>query len=533
MHSHALRFFVLVLVAGLMSLPVLADRQGTSTADHTKFEVLQGPFETGEDVTRACLSCHTEAAQHIMETPHWTWDYEHPDTGQRLGKRTMINTFCIADESNEAFCQGCHIGYGWEDHTFDFEDENRVDCLACHNTGEYRKVLGLAGHPAYERTEYPPGSGVFHEPVDLVSVAQHVGRTSRETCGSCHFAGGGGDGVKHGDLDSSLIDPHRDLDVHMASDGLNFTCSDCHQTQNHAVPGSRISMSAAPDHGPMMRGLDNGANPASCQSCHGNEPHQGFTHAQRLNDHGQTLACQTCHIPEFSRGGVPTRMEWDWSVAGQMDEDGNPYIERDERGWITYDSRKGSFVNAENVVPEYRWFNGVIDYTTAEDQIDPSTLVELNRFLGTPGGADSRIWPVKTVHSRQPFDTVHMHLLKPQVAIPNDTSFWFNFDWDLALTAGTEAAGQPFSGDFDFADTLMLWPITHMVAPSESALDCAACHAENGRLEGVEGVWLPGRDRHQWLDRMGFGLAGLILLGALGHGGLRMAAAARNKNKEH
>ena len=31
--------------------------------------------------------------------------------------------------------------------------------------------------------------------VDLVYVATHVGRTSRQTCGDCHFSGGGGDAV--------------------------------------------------------------------------------------------------------------------------------------------------------------------------------------------------------------------------------------------------------------------------------------------------------------------------------------------------
>ena len=36
---------------------------GKSTADHSKFKELQGPFKTGSEVTKACLSCHTEAAK--------------------------------------------------------------------------------------------------------------------------------------------------------------------------------------------------------------------------------------------------------------------------------------------------------------------------------------------------------------------------------------------------------------------------------------------------------------------------------------
>jgi octaheme c-type cytochrome (tetrathionate reductase family) len=498
---------------------MLASRVMASTADHTAFDELQGPFDSAEQVTEACLSCHTEAAQQVMGTRHWTWDYENPHSGERLGKRTMLNTFCIADQSNEGFCQACHVGYGWEDDTFDFSAETRVDCLACHNTGDYVKRGGWAGWPNDELT-------------DLTLAARNVGASSRETCGTCHFYGGGGDGVKHGDLDSSLFHPSRELDVHMDAEGLNFTCSTCHQTEGHDVPGSRIQGTAVDAHPAITRGSQADRNPATCQACHGSQPHETGTHAQRLNEHTRALACQTCHIPEFARGGVSTRMSWDWSTAGQLDEEGNPFLRRDENGFIAYDSRKGDFVAETNVVPEYLWWDGNTTFVTGETLIDPSERVQLNPYHGTPGAEDSRIWPVKRALGKQPYDTVHNTLLKPQVAIPgNETAFWFNFDWDKALQAGTELAGQPFSGEFDFVETSMLWPITHMVAPGEQALDCASCHADDSRLAGVEGVWLPGRDRHQLLDRFGFGLAGLVLLGALGHGAMRFAT--RNRRKGH
>ena len=68
--------------------------ESNSTADHSKFESLKGPFNNGSEVTKACLSCHTEAGQHFMKSIHWTWEYKHPNTGQILGKKTLINTFC-------------------------------------------------------------------------------------------------------------------------------------------------------------------------------------------------------------------------------------------------------------------------------------------------------------------------------------------------------------------------------------------------------------------------------------------------------
>jgi len=89
--------------------------------------------------------------------------------------------------------------------------------------------------------EFPPHSGKKVKPVDLTKVAQNVGKTSRETCGACHFYGGGGDGVKHGDMDSSLKMPGRYLDVHMDAKGLNFSCATCHATQGHNIPGSRYT----------------------------------------------------------------------------------------------------------------------------------------------------------------------------------------------------------------------------------------------------------------------------------------------------
>ncbi len=156
----------------------------------------------------------------------------------------------------------------------------------------------------------------------------------------------------------------------------------------------------------------------------------------------------------------------------------------------------------------------------------------INTFHGTPGAPDARIWPVKRVHGKQPYDTEHLTLLVPHTATPDDTAFWYNFDWAKALKAGADASGQPYSGKFAFVETSMLWPITHMVAPKERALGCAECHADGGRLAAVPGVWMPGRDRNPLLDRLGFGLAGLMLLGVAGHGGLRFLTRNRRKHRE-
>lgn len=491
---------------------------GKSTADHSKFKELQGPFKTGSEVTKACLSCHTEAAKQVMNTRHWSWEYTNPDTGQKLGKKTMLNSFCIGDRSNEAFCQSCHVGYGWKDDKFDFHAESKVDCLVCHHTGGYKKPAGMAGEVPTEKTELPAGSGKFIDPVDLAMVAQHIGKTSTATCGSCHYNGGGGDGVKHGDLDSSLDRATPALDVHMAAKskgGAGFTCATCHQSDGHQIAGSRISMTASDPHGPILRGdtVHAGRNAATCQSCHGDKPHkQPLLAVGLLNNHTSKLACQSCHIPSFARGGITTKMGWDWSTAGRLSPEGKPIQVKDDKGHIIYDSKKGDFKLGENVVPDYVWFNGQVTYTTQEDKIDPTQLVKINTFHGSPEDPKARIWPVKRFSGQQPYDKQHLQLLVPHTATPDDTAFWYNFDWSKALKTGAEATGKPFSGEYGFVKTEMLWPITHMVAPAKEAVACASCHtsASQSRLGNLQGVYLPGRDHHPWIDRIGW----LAVLGA-------------------
>jgi octaheme c-type cytochrome (tetrathionate reductase family) len=289
----------------------------TTTADHSKFKELQREFSSGPELTKACLSCHTESAGQIHRTKHWKWEYKNPETNQLLGKKNVINNFCISIASNEAACNSCHIGYGWKDASFDFKSEENVDCVVCHDTtGNYKKPSGLAGNVVTKDLEFPPGSGKILKAIDLSRIAQKVGKSSRDTCGACHFNGGGGDGVKHGDMDSSLAAPDKAVDVHMDASGLDFTCATCHKTSSHDVAGSRYTPTAKDAKGAHLRGASDNGNPATCVSCHGKGPHKQDA---RLNQHTAKLACQTCHIPEFARGGIATKMNWDWSTAGQRD----------------------------------------------------------------------------------------------------------------------------------------------------------------------------------------------------------------------
>jgi hypothetical protein len=114
------------------------------SADHTRFAVLRGPFTRPQEVTEACISCHTERHKEVMRSSHWNWESTQYVEGQGIrtvGKRNILNNFCIGIAGNEPSCNRCHIGYRYDSPAFDFQDPYNVDCLACHdNSNTYVKA---------------------------------------------------------------------------------------------------------------------------------------------------------------------------------------------------------------------------------------------------------------------------------------------------------------------------------------------------------------------------------------------------------
>lgn len=411
--------------------------------DHS--HIIQGPFETPQDVTRACLECHTDSADQVMHTTHWTWEsepFEVPgrDEPVTIGKKNQINNFCISSRGNERLCMTCHAGYGWSDENFDFSESSNVDCLACH-----------ADAAIYNKAEY----GLPGETVDLLAAAKSVTSPTREQCGKCHFDGGGGNGVKHGDLDESLYFPSENLDVHMGR--YNMVCTDCHQTTDHVIKGKLLADNLTIDP----------AEQVGCEDCH-----QGTIHSdERINQHTDSVACQTCHIPAMALKD-PTKTFWDWSTAGQdLPED-----------HYTFLKIKGTFEYANDVVPTYQWFNGnVAQRYLLGDTIDPTQTTELVVPAGSIDDPTAKIFPFKIHTAKQPYDTVNNILIPPRTA--GEGGFWDTFDWPSALILGAQDSGLDYSGEFGFAETTMAYPTTHMVQAKEKALQCNDCHGENGRLD--------------------------------------------------
>lgn len=405
--------------------------------DHTG--LFETPLTTGPEVTQACLSCHPDAATDVMATSHWTWESgpytlagrDEPVYG---GKKNVLNNFCISINANWPPCTACHAGYGWEDENYDFTIESNVDCLVCHDsTGSY--VKKNAGYPG--------------DDVDLVAVAESVTIPDRDNCGGCHFTGGGGDAVKHGDLDNSLLNPTADLDVHMGE--YDMICTDCHRTEDHDIAGRSITVSMDDE------------NQVYCTDCHADEPHED----ERINDHTATVACQTCHIPTFARK-EETKTEWYWSEAGQdLPENAHEYLKI-----------KGRFVYEKDVTPTYAWYSGTADRYILGDTIDPAQPTVMNLPHGDISDPQALIFPFKVHTADQIYDSVFNYLLAPKTA--GEGGFWTDFDWDQAARLGSETSGLTYSGEFGFAPTEMYWPITHMVAPASDAVQCEECHTQEG-----------------------------------------------------
>ncbi len=484
----------------IVNYTMQAERNTSESVDHSRFEILHQTFDSAQQVTAACLSCHNKRDKEIMTTSHWLWqrDEELPGRGVvSIGKRNILNNFCVGIRGSEGTCTRCHIGYGWKDKNFDFNEPTNIDCLVCHDqTDTYNKGKGMAGLP--------------HPDVNLNYVSQNVGTPRKENCGVCHFWGGGGNNVKHGDLDVAMLDCTPEIDIHMTTHGENMSCVDCHITNKHQMAGKVYALSSE------------NKDRATCEYCHTSQPHK----SEILNDHNARVACQTCHIPIYAKANS-TKMIWDWSTAGRLDKHGKAMHENDADGNHNYLSIKGTFVYDDHVIPEYFWFNGIADHQLLEDKIDTIPL-QMNSLSGsyTDKGehmmskAPSKIWPVKVHRGKQIYDTNYNTLIQPKLWAPTEGqgAYWKDFDWDVASRIGMEYVGQPYSGGYGFVETEMYWPLNHQVSPASESLKCVDCHTRpNGRLAALDDFYLPGRDFNPVIETAGISLIMASLIGVAFH----------------
>jgi octaheme c-type cytochrome (tetrathionate reductase family) len=494
------------------------------TADHSQFKELQQEFTSGDEVSKACLSCHNRADDQVKRTYHWLW---HIEGNTKLGKGGLIgNNFCISSNMlGDTSCLDCHIGWNGK--------KGEVNCLVCHSMEGMNWKEAFADIRAFTEEGDEDSLEIAQELQEEVqSSIIAIGSPTAKNCGGCHFYSGGGDGVKRGDMDSSLVHPPRELDVHLSKDGAGLECIDCHNTRNHQVPGRQASISAREQRENL--GQPDFASYLRCEACHTSTPH----HESILNHHFDFLSCQTCHIPHIGRGN-PTKVSWDWSKAGQL-KDGKRYNTKDELGKKNYMTIKGEFHWEKNVIPHYAWYDGKMKNTTFAEKVEPGSVVDVQVPSATADEKNAKIHPFKVHRGKQPWDPVLSKLVAPMLS--GEQGFWETLDWDIAIPAGMSAMDLPYSGEYDFIESQFMYPVHHTIAPKENALGCDSCHhraadGSGSRMAGVPGTYVPGRGDLINLTKYAWLAVILICIAAVFHAGSRVffkarARALKNDNEK-
>jgi len=452
------------------------------------------PYE-GDNLNTVCVGCHTDEAADLLETGHWQWEGTATNIegheGHTHGKTDLLNNFCIAIPSNEGRCTQCHIGVGWVDDSFDFDDATAIDCIVCHDTtGLYAKhptMGGGGGKPVKNIPSEWPGGSTLLTPAEWDQIGSNVGDPGRANCGFCHYKAGGGNNVKHGDLAVNLNNTTREYDVHMGTDGADYSCQTCHEADaEHGIGGMPIHH--------VTEG-----NMQQCEDCHSgtNAPDHSAMNGT-LAMHVDLLACQVCHVPAIGRH-TKTKIWWDWSEANQQ----GPDTILDADGYPIYDRKKGEFIWEWDVRPALRRFDGKWNrrmigendtWTNPGGMLqdegpDNGLFVHAEPSATWTGAA--KIYPFKRMRGVQPVDMDNQRVLVPHLfgTAGGASPYWGNWDWDAALADGATYTGQPYSGTPGFLETVMYMAVNHEVAPKEMALGyencCADCHGD-------------GNDHIQW-----------------------------------
>lgn len=138
--------------------------------------------------------------------------------------------------------------------------------------------------------------------------------------------------------------------------------------------------------------------------------------------------------------------------------------------------------------------------------------------------------PVKIHRGRQIYDPATNLLIQPKLyaRAKGEGGFWKDFNWGRAAEEGMKVSNLPYSGRYEFVDTVMYWPVNHMVSPKEKSLQCVECHTrDNSRLAGLEGFYMPGRDRNKAVEVLGMLAIAGALFGAVLHSMFRLVARRR------
>ena len=446
--------------------PTTTGGAATSIAAHQSIQSYNGPS--------TCIACHQVEAQNMLNSLHMQWKGTTPELSnapnQILGKGNKgINTFCTYAMSSGGACFNCHVrADGNAPHA---PSVNDIDCLMCHSDTYKRKttpdpstamqvtdylgqiktyIFGLRDSQGNYFTE--PDYALMPPGTTMTDLARNVHMPTRNSCLRCHAKAGGGDWTKRGDMGVNTAAPTDSQDVHMSPTRGNMSCSDCHAVSGHKIVGRGIDLRQT-----------EGADP-KCTDCHSAAPHTSRNaNYAKLNRHaaGQ-VACQTCHIKTFAKGGA-TEMSRNW-----LHPVWNPTFCNGQGGYV------GEEVKVANVKPEYRFFDGTSYVYNVGERITPNpdgtyTMAKANGMIFD---GKSKIVPVKNHWTNIP-------LLQDGRIVPPAIMWMFmTGDFNQAVQKGMQDQGMVGSYTMVNANAEML--ITHGVEPKSMAPTCAACHNGTG-----------------------------------------------------
>ncbi|MFT5700780.1 MAG: hypothetical protein ACI8ZB_003665 [Desulforhopalus sp.] len=468
-----------VVAAGSVESPVVEP----PVVEPPDVVLINSPIEAHNSITNydgptTCIGCHQQEAAEMLDSLHMKWSGPTPDMtnsdGEESGKAVKgINTFCTYAMSSKAACFSCHVrADGNAPDPIQAED---VDCLMCHsdtyqrkfvsdpdNTETVTNILGQMKTYVFGKVDEAgnyttvPDYAKMPEGTSMVNVARAVHIPTNDSCLRCHAKAGGGDWTKRGDMGLNSTHATVDQDVHLAKDGANLSCVDCHSALNHKIGGRGIDLRQTEAAAP------------TCKACHDDSPHSNAI----LNRHAQgQLSCQVCHIREYAKGGA-TEMSRDWNQPVWNE---------------AFCSGQGGFVGHEvkeaNVKPEYVWFDGTsYVYNVGETiEANPDTGVfNMAKANGTPFDGKSQIVPIKRHSSIMPWHE------SGKMVPPVIMWMFMTGDFDLAVKKGMEEQGMTGTYSIVNADAEML--ITHGVDPKEKAPSCAECHSNSGSTADGAGM---------------------------------------------
>lgn len=451
---------------------------------------ITGTFTTPAQVTAKCLTCHDGEGFQAMNSLHGMMPTLSPKVTNSPGlsqKLSEINTFCSYPNPAMAgaACLTCHPTLG----KFENVTAADIDCLACHNDAYKRSWPGdpdPANHETvvdwqgtqktYIPSDKDDATGEFYvnfnwaamPGLTVSDLIQGVHRPTTTTCLSCHAKAGGGDWTKRGDIGLNSANPTSSQDVHLASvanGGAGLSCSDCHTPTNHQIPGRGIDL--RPTEGGSVK---------TCVECHTGMDAGGHAAAGRRSEpdrHAARVACQSCHIPVFGKGGA-TEMTRNWTLPHW-----NQALCGGQGAWA------GEEIKVANVAPDHVFFDGTSYIYKLGDvlrtTVDPisGSLMQadangsINGILGI-----SKLVPVKRHKSNMAVMSSGPDSGK---VIPFDVVWQFKTGLaDEAAERGKTYAG--FSGSHEWKWLESEMAINHGVSPAASVAACTSCHHAGGNF---------------------------------------------------